>query len=247
MATLALAAAGAAIGGALLPTGITLLGATITGATIGSQIGALAGAFVDQSLLGASGSGPRSGPRLSDLRSPPPPKARHSAPLWPRASRRPDDLGHRDRGAARHVAAAAARVLPSAPATEPDFLYYANFAVALCEGEITSLGRVWADGKELDLSDFDWRLHTGSEDQTPDTLIVAREGADDAPAYRGIAYIVFERMPLQFRQPPAATLLRGLPLGRRFERRCAASCSSLAPASSSTPPSRSRAPSASPK
>lgn len=68
MATLALAAAGAAIGGALLPAGVTLLGATITGATIGSQIGALAGAFVDQSLFGASGGGPRSGPQLSDLK-----------------------------------------------------------------------------------------------------------------------------------------------------------------------------------
>ena len=59
------------------------------------------------------------------------------------------------------------------------------------------LGRVWADGKELDLSDYDWRLHTGSENQEPDSLIVAREGADNAPAYRGTAYIVFERMPLE--------------------------------------------------
>ena len=40
------------------------------------------------------------------------------------------------------------------------------------------------------------RSYTGSESQTPDPLIVAKEGADNAPAYRGLAYVVFERLPL---------------------------------------------------
>ena len=35
MATLALVAAGAAVGSALLPAGVSILGATLTGATIG--------------------------------------------------------------------------------------------------------------------------------------------------------------------------------------------------------------------
>src|SRR5690606_11468234 len=69
MATLALAAAGAAAGSALLPSGLTVLGATIGGATIGSQAGALAGSCVDQALFGASGqSRTFAGPRLTDLR-----------------------------------------------------------------------------------------------------------------------------------------------------------------------------------
>ena len=51
MATLALAVAGAAAGGALLPGGISILGATLSGAAIGSQVGALAGSFIDQALL----------------------------------------------------------------------------------------------------------------------------------------------------------------------------------------------------
>ena len=55
MATLALSVAGAAAGSALLPAGISVLGATISGAVIGSQIGALAGAYVDQSLFATSG------------------------------------------------------------------------------------------------------------------------------------------------------------------------------------------------
>src|SRR5688572_30887341 len=68
MATLALAVAGAAAGSALLPAGVTILGATLTGATIGAQVGALAGSFADQALLGASGARTAKGPRLSELR-----------------------------------------------------------------------------------------------------------------------------------------------------------------------------------
>ncbi len=69
MATLALAAAGAAAGSALLPAGVSVLGLALTGATIGAQVGAFAGAAIDRSLFAASGQA-RSveGPRLSDLR-----------------------------------------------------------------------------------------------------------------------------------------------------------------------------------
>ena len=35
-----------------------------------------------------------------------------------------------------------------------------------------------------------------AEDQAPDPLIEAKEGGGDAPAYRGLAYLVFERLPL---------------------------------------------------
>lgn len=68
MATLALAAAGAAAGSAVLPTGISVLGMTLTGAPIGSQVGALAGSYIDNALFGSSGQN-RSveGPRLNDL------------------------------------------------------------------------------------------------------------------------------------------------------------------------------------
>mgnify|MGYP003346428082 CR=1 FL=1 len=39
------------------------------------------------------------------------------------------------------------------------------------------------DGKPLDLSAVNFRVHRGSEDQNPDDLIVAKEGAAAAPAY----------------------------------------------------------------
>ena len=64
------------------------------------------------------------------------------------------------------------------------------------KGEVARIGRVWADGKPFDLAQVTCRFYPGSEDQEPDSLIIAKEGADNAPAYRGTAYVVFERMPL---------------------------------------------------
>jgi hypothetical protein len=72
--------------------------------------------------------------------------------------------------------------------------YSLSFAVAVCEGPIDGVGRVWADGKAMDMSGVVMRVHTGAEDQAPDPLIAVVEG--DAPAYRGTAYVVFEDLPL---------------------------------------------------
>ena len=43
------------------------------------------------------------------------------------------------------------------------------------------------DGRELDLTTVTMRVHRGTEDQAPDPLIVAKEGAENAPAYRSLA------------------------------------------------------------
>ncbi len=75
-----------------------------------------------------------------------------------------------------------------------DYQYSLSFAVGLCEGPIDGIGRVWADGQPMDLSGVMMRVHRGTEDQTPDPLIEAVEGA--APSYRGTAYAVFEDLPL---------------------------------------------------
>ncbi|MCQ6453605.1 hypothetical protein NPN23_24265, partial [Vibrio parahaemolyticus] len=66
----------------------------------------------------------------------------------------------------------------------------------LCEGDITAIGAVFADGKPIKLGDYAHRLYTGSETQNPDPKIEAIEGAGHAPAYRGLAYLVFDDMPL---------------------------------------------------
>ena len=202
MATLALAVAGAAAGGALLPSGISALGLTLSGAAIGSQVGAFAGSYIDNALFGASGQRrPSEGPRLSDLRIT---ASTEGAPI-PRLYGRArlggqviwaDDI--RERVVTRRAGGSAKGGGAGAAATETtEYRYTATFAVALAEGPVGGIGRVWADGAEIDLSHVTHRVHLGTETQLADSAIVAAEGAGGAPAYRGIAYVVFEDMPLE--------------------------------------------------
>ena len=200
MATLALAAVGAAAGGALLPSGLSVLGMTLTGATIGSQIGALAGSYIDNALFGVSGQ-KRSveGPRLKDLHITASTEGTPIPRLYGRARLggqviwadeiRETIVTSRSGGSGKGAA--------PTPVTETtEYVYSASFAVALAEGEISGVGRIWADGEELDLSQVTWRLYRGTETQLPDSAIVAIEGVGRAPAYRGVAYIVFESLAL---------------------------------------------------
>lgn len=76
------------------------------------------------------------------------------------------------------------------------YSYYANFALAICKGEISDIGRIWANDEILDISDYNIRIYKGSEDQTVDPLIEKTHGIGKTPAFRGLAYIVFENIPL---------------------------------------------------
>ena len=55
-----------------------------------------------------------------------------------------------------------------------EYFYFASLAVALCEGPITGLGRIWADGKLMSLDGVTMRVHKGGEDQEPDPFIAAK-------------------------------------------------------------------------
>jgi len=199
MATLALAAVGAAAGSAILPAGVTLFGATLTGAAIGAQAGAFAGSYVDQILFGSlNGSQTVRGPRLSDLHVT---ASTEGSPL-PRVYGRARLGGQiiwaneiEEEVVTSTASGSGKGIGASGPKTQT-YNYYASFAVALAEGEITGLGRIWADGAEIDLSQTIYRLHHGSETQEPDELIAAIEGPDSTPAFRGVAYVVFDRLPL---------------------------------------------------
>lgn len=76
------------------------------------------------------------------------------------------------------------------------YSYFGNAAYAIAEGTIAGIRRVWADGQELDLTEIGMRVYHGTQIQAPDPLIEAKQGAGNAPAYRGTAYVVFERLPL---------------------------------------------------
>lgn len=80
--------------------------------------------------------------------------------------------------------------------TSTTYSYYVTLAIAVCEGEVARINRVWADSKLLDLSQGVYRIYKGSETQLPDPLIESYEGVGATPAYRGMAYVVIEDFPL---------------------------------------------------
>lgn len=203
MATLALSVAGAAAGSSLLPAGVSAFGASLSGAAIGQAAGAIARQYIDQAIFGSSGQvAPVEGPRLNDLQVM---SSREGAPI-PRLYGRarlsgqviwaPDFQEEVVRVAEASSGGKATSRASAATPEQIEYRYYANFAVGLCEGEITRVGRVWADGQEIDLSLYANRVYRGTDTQQPDSLISAHEGEPYTPAFRGLAYIVFERFPL---------------------------------------------------
>jgi hypothetical protein len=89
----------------------------------------------------------------------------------------------------------------SGPATI-NYSYSASFAVALSSNPLERVGRIWADGNLLRgaAGDFKtktgFRFYSGHGDQPIDPLIASAVGAQSCPAFRGLAYVVFEDMQL---------------------------------------------------
>ena len=74
--------------------------------------------------------------------------------------------------------------------------YSISFALGLCEGPIAGIGQIWINGEKADLSRFEHRIYKGGENQERDSLIEAILGIENTPNYKGLAYIVFEDLPL---------------------------------------------------
>ncbi|MDO5641880.1 MAG: glycoside hydrolase TIM-barrel-like domain-containing protein, partial [Paracoccus sp. (in: a-proteobacteria)] len=186
MATILLSAAGAAIGSGV---GGTMLG--LGGAVIGRAIGATVGRVIDQRLLGGGAQAVETG-RIDRLRI----QTAGEGVVIPRIWGQMRLPGH---------------VIWAAPLTEvtkrqrggkgtgprvTTISYRLSVALALCEGPILGIGRVWADGEEIAPADLNMQVYDGSDEQLPDPCIAAHEG-EGAPAYRGTAYVVLEELDLE--------------------------------------------------
>ena len=186
MGEIVLSQVGAAIGAQVLPGGVTVLGQTLSGEALGRVLGSFAGRALDASMLS-----PIAGPRVKSLQIM---ESREGATLplvygrmrlgghviWAsrfKENRRKQSGG---KGGPKYI----------------DYTYSVSVAIALCQGPISRIDRVWANGEQISLGAYNWRLYRGDETQSSDPLIEAIEGAGLAPAYRGTAYIVFEDLPL---------------------------------------------------
>lgn len=200
MAVLALAVVGAEIGGAVLGTGVVFAG--LTGSAIGWSAGALLGSALFAPHQRAEG------PRIGDL----------SVQASTYGTAIPILFGSM-RAAGNVIFCTDKREVKteqeqggkgSGPTvTTTTYKYNVDMAVALCEGPIVGIRKVWANGKLIyDLStDADvgsvvqsklnaqgFKVYLGDESQLPDPTIEATKGAGNVPGYRGIAYVVFDHL-----------------------------------------------------
>lgn len=172
----------------------TALG-TLLGGPLGGALGAMAGRQLDALIVGSP---TREGPRLKELAvttssygmAIPRHYGRMRVPgsiIWST-----DLVEHRkEEGGGK------------GKPTTVTYSYSVSFAVALASRPITRIGRIWADGGLLRGEAGDLkvggtlRLHTGRGDQAPDPLLLSAEAAGRCPAYRGLAYAVFEGLQLE--------------------------------------------------
>ncbi|SMP11365.1 baseplate multidomain protein megatron [Shimia sagamensis] len=189
MATVILAAAGAAVGGAV---GGGLAG--VSSAAIGQLAGATLGRVIDQKLMGAGSDVIETG-KINRFRLTGSAEGAAQARVFGRvrvagqviwATRFQESVSETGGG----------KGMPSQPKTR-SYSYSVSLAIALCEGVILRVGRMWADGVEVGLEEFNLRVYTGGADQMPDPKIEAVEGAGTVPAYRGTAYVMIEDLPLE--------------------------------------------------
>lgn len=197
---------GQALGGVVGAVAGFIIGGP-TGALYGAQLGIGVGGLLDPPK------GPNlQGPRLSDLSQQvstygaPIPRVYGTAALygniiWLQGDRLTEVATETESGGGKGGPASS---------TYTTYSYFATFAVTLCHGPIAGVRRIWvgadliydagSDDVEAILVSNEsaelFTLYLGTDTQLPDPLIQADKGVNDTPAYRGIAYLVFDTYPL---------------------------------------------------
>jgi len=193
MASILLASAGAAIGGSI---GGAILG--VSAATIGGAIGSFAGSMIDSWIVSSLAPGQRiEGQRLENLTLTTSTEGAVIPRIYGRMRIGGNIIWATDFTETVNTTTQGGGKGGGPKVTTTAYLYSASFAVALCEGPVSGIGRIWADGKPLELSGVTWRIYKGNGTQQPDPFIEAKMGTGNAPAYRGTAYVMFEELPLE--------------------------------------------------
>ena len=169
----------------------------IFGGPIGGLIGTAIGGAIDRNVLGGGGGRAREGGRISNpaLQS-----ATYGEPI-PIIVGRMRTAGNLiwSSGIIERSSTSGGGKRSGSTAT---YSYAASFAVGLVAGRIVGVGRIWADGKIIRTGDgtfltpITMRLHDGGANQAVDPLLAAALGPDGTPAFRALAYVVFEDLPL---------------------------------------------------
>ncbi|WP_396189777.1 phage tail protein [Flavobacterium sp.] len=200
MATLALGLAGAAVG--------SFFGMPALGWAVGSMLGA--------ALFPTKGP-TTEGPRLSDLQVQTSTYGTVIPQVYGSARIAGNIIWSTNKKETRHEETQGGKGGPTA--TSVTYTYAIDLAVAICEGPITGIRRIWANsiliydasstgsaGSIISSKGFfagsssnygSLEVYNGSEDQLPNATIQSQmQPGADTPAYRGTAYVVFSNLQL---------------------------------------------------
>ena len=154
-----MSAAGAALGGAV---GGSFAG--LGAMALGKAAGAVIGSAIDQRLLGA-GSAPVETGRVERFRVMGSSEgAALAAGVRADAGGGASDLVEPVSGARQ---LRAGRRQGRRRATVREYSYSVSLAIALCEGEVSRIGRIWADGQPIEQAGLTLRLHPGPRTSCP--------------------------------------------------------------------------------
>lgn len=197
MASIILGAAGRYVGG-------------MFGGPIGEAIGGLVGTYVG-SVIDARNAPTQYGPRLNDLKVMTSSYGGRIPIVYGTIRIAVNIIWSTPLRETIHTEEAKGGGDPPSPETKT-FTYDLSCAALICEGEIGGVSRIWMNNEIVyDVTPFaspeqlaangrlaaTVRVYTGTTTQPQDPTIVAEEGATTTPAYRGIAYVVFDSLQLE--------------------------------------------------
>ena len=191
-----------------LREGLAVVGAAIggyfggpSGASLGWSIGAAVGSLVDPLQID------QAGPRLEDLRSQAGTYGSPIMKIWGEFRVGGIVIWASDLIETKHKKKSGGK--GGGPETNTTtYTYSIDCAVAICEGPITGIRRIWANGlliyssgskasRNEEILPNSVRIYPGNETQNPDSLMEAYKGVGNVPGYRGTAYVVFEGLQLE--------------------------------------------------
>lgn len=201
--TAAGSAAGTAAGGTLL--GLT---AASIGATVGGVVGSSIGSYVDSTFIFPAifgrGSSTLYGPKISDIQLTTSSPGSPMNKCFGRQIRLPGTviwMSPLDQHTTQNDVSGGGGGMfgkGGSSQTVDTFTYTISVGVAICEGPINGIRKIWADGQLIyDSGVVDKRLtsitfYQGTADQLPDPLIQATEGSSLVPAFINTAYVVIQ-------------------------------------------------------
>lgn len=166
----------------------------VVGGPVGGMIGATVGQYIDQNFLFKPKA--QHGPRLNELAVQTSSYGVQVPRIYGRMRVAGQVIWALPLKETRHKQSAKGR------ADQISYTYSASFAVALSSRRLVAVKRIWADGTQIRRANGTWekdavmRFHAGDVDQPLDPLMASAEGMGATPAHRGLAYVVFEDLPL---------------------------------------------------